>query len=345
MRGNGYEGVFAARPPYRVEYEHGATFAVGPRCRVEHEHEHGVGFAARQPRRVEHEHEYEYVHGCEYGCGWGVDGADRCGTERMDGVGGEGWGDRRCVGVGREAGRLGRRVLGVGVPGVLALLLAVGACGGGEVVHEEAGEAVAEAVQEEGGAAVKASGPEALATVLAEPVHGWTGPGGEPFEVTRRTPEYAAHLQRRIGVGSFDIALRKTGLTQFPCSSCHPPGVPPTAVPDRIEDAHRNIQPVHPAATGARCRTCHAVDVNMERLTLQSGELATLDQAYRLCSQCHFQQAEAWAGGAHGKRMVGWQGRRVVMNCTDCHDPHRPQLEKRIPFPGPRIPRTTPDAP
>lgn len=250
--------------------------------------------------------------------------------------------------VGRGWARPGRGGSGLHLWMALALVLAMaaGCGGGGEAPGTVSGEAPAGAPGGGPGAAGrKAAEPGALATVLAEPVHGWTGPGGQPFEVARRTPEYAAHLQRRIGVASFDIALRKTGLTQFPCSSCHPPGVPPTATPDRIADAHRNIQPDHPAATGARCRTCHAVDVNMERLTLQSGELATLDQAYRLCSQCHYLQAEAWAGGAHGKRLDGWQGRRVVMNCTDCHDPHRPHLEKRVPFPGPRIPRTTPHEP
>jgi hypothetical protein len=93
---------------------------------------------------------------------------------------------------------------------------------------------------------------------------------------------------------------------------------------------------VHPSGTGATCGTCHdrrAVD----RLVLQSEESIPLDQAYRLCAQCHFAQVEAWAGGAHGKRLDGWRGRRVVMNCTDCHDPHKPAVEQRIPFPGPRI--------
>ena len=59
-------------------------------------------------------------------------------------------------------------------------------------------------------------------------------------------------------------------------------------------------------------------------LVARTGERATLDESYRLCAQCHFAQADAWAGGGHGKRLDGWQGRRVVMACTDCHDPHAP---------------------
>ena len=100
----------------------------------------------------------------------------------------------------------------------------------------------------------------------------------------------------------------------------------------RIADAHDNIKPVHPAETGAVCSTCHAAD-NVELLPLKEAVgVPRLDQAYRLCAQCHFQQVDAWAGGAHGKRLDGWEGRRVVMGCADCHDPHKPAVEPRMPF-------------
>ncbi len=106
----------------------------------------------------------------------------------------------------------------------------------------------------------------------------------------------------------------------------------------RVGDAHQNIKPVHPAQTGGACATCHS-PTDVEFLALGSGERATLDHTYRLCAQCHFSQAASWAGGAHGKRLDGWQGRRVLMGCADCHDPHRPAVESRIPFRAPRIER------
>jgi formate-dependent nitrite reductase cytochrome c552 subunit len=112
----------------------------------------------------------------------------------------------------------------------------------------------------------------------------------------------------------------------------------------RITDAHQSIRAVHPAQTSATCSTCHAAD-NVELLSLKSGERATLNQSYRLCAQCHFRQVEAWAGGGHGKRLDGWQGRRVVMGCADCHDPHRPTIETRIPFRAPLLQRTGSHAP
>jgi hypothetical protein len=180
--------------------------------------------------------------------------------------------------------------------------------------------------------------PGALRTVRSVEVHGRSGPDGRPFEVTLRTPGAPAHA-RGFGTRTLPIALR-TGaqsLGQFPCTSCHM-GRRVVLDDDRVADAHRDIQPSHPRETGATCATCHAAD-DVELLALRSGERATLDHAYRVCAQCHFPQVEAWAAGAHGKRLDGWQGRRVVMGCTDCHDPHSPELEKRLPFRAPLIHR------
>jgi hypothetical protein len=179
--------------------------------------------------------------------------------------------------------------------------------------------------------------PPALAAVESEPVVGRTGPGGQPFEVAVRTPDRAGH-DRLFGRQTFPIALRSAETTDYPCGSCHRPGRP-VIQPERIEDAHRNVLPRHPDESGSQCSTCHAPD-DVERLVLASGERIALGHAYRLCSQCHYAQVDAWAAGAHGKRLDGWRGRRVVMGCADCHDPHQPGVDSRIPFPGPTLPRT-----
>ncbi len=182
--------------------------------------------------------------------------------------------------------------------------------------------------------------PGALATVQTAPVVGWTGPGDQPFEVTLRTADPASALHRRFGTKTLQTSLRSRApdLGQYPCTSCHL-GRAMVLEDERIGDAHQNIQVSHPHQTGGTCSTCHASD-NVEMLALKSGERATLDHTYRLCAQCHFSQAEAWAAGGHGKRLDGWQGRRVVMGCADCHDPHKPALEKRVPFRAPRLART-----
>lgn len=179
--------------------------------------------------------------------------------------------------------------------------------------------------------------PGALATATADTAVGWTGPGGRPFEVARRTAGPDAGHSRRFGTITLSIVLRQgaRALTQYPCTSCHASSTV-TMAARRTPDAHHDIQPVHPDTAGDVCATCHAKD-NVASLVLIDGKRATLDQSYRLCAQCHFAQVNAWAAGGHGKRLDGWQGRRVVMACTDCHDPHRPAVQQRIPFRAPEL--------
>ncbi|MEX2282321.1 MAG: hypothetical protein WEE89_07545 [Gemmatimonadota bacterium] len=181
--------------------------------------------------------------------------------------------------------------------------------------------------------------PGALKTVDGVVVEGRTGPGGRPFEVARRTPDPPQGFSRQFGTITLDIALRTRtpDLSQYPCISCHMGGAMRLSS-QRVRDAHQNIQPVHPAETGATCRNCHAPE-NVELLAFQSGQRTTIDHAYRLCAQCHNAQVTAWAAGAHGKRLDGWQGRRVVLGCAACHDPHQPALQKRTPFRAPQIER------
>lgn len=184
--------------------------------------------------------------------------------------------------------------------------------------------------------------PATLAAVRGETVVGRTGAGDEPFEVVSRTPDRPGH-ERRIGRSSFEISLRGAPSTTDACASCHRPGKPVIQA-ERIEDAHRYVLPRHPEESGTHCLTCHAPD-DVESLVLASGERVSLAHAYRLCAQCHYAQVDDWAAGTHGKRLDGWRGRRVVMGCADCHDPHQPAIEARIPFPGPQLPPTGPQKP
>jgi hypothetical protein len=181
-----------------------------------------------------------------------------------------------------------------------------------------------------------------LKTVPSAPVHGWTGPGDQPFDVALRTSEREPGHARRFGSVTSETALRARSLDQYPCTSCHL-GRKIVMADKRVADAHQDIRPGHPEQTGALCSTCHASN-DVEQLALESGERATLDESYRLCAQCHFTQADAWAHGAHGKRLDGWQGRRIVMSCADCHDPHQPALQPRIPFRAPQLERPRGDA-
>jgi len=225
---------------------------------------------------------------------------------------------------------------------VLVGITATGIAAGcsADVARDHAGQGRVRVRPDSGLAAAARSAnrqPGALMTVPSAPVHGWTGPGDQPFEVALRTSERESGHARRFGSVTLQTALRARSLAQYPCTSCHL-GRKLVMAGKRVTDAHQDIQPVHPEQTGAQCSTCHASD-DVEQLTLESGERATLDETYRLCGQCHFGQADAWAQGAHGKRLDGWQGRRVVMGCADCHDPHAPALAQRIPFRAPQLER------
>ena len=155
-----------------------------------------------------------------------------------------------------------------------------------------------------------------LKDVDALAVEGFSGPGGTAFEVHVRSGQ----------------------IGQYPCSSCHAQGLVREKKPQADRRwTHQNIRPLHPVE--GRCATCHNYG-DLNELVLEDGRSVALDHAYQLCARCHFQEAEDWAGGAHGKRMCGWAGLRVVMNCTDCHDPHAPAFAQRMPLSGPRVPRT-----
>lgn len=196
-------------------------------------------------------------------------------------------------------------------------------------------------------AAVVEAAPDSISTATAEPpeppmlralvtvpVSGFTGPGGKPFEIASRLSGSDVPLHRQIGMRTFALPLRLSArpVSQYPCATCHQ-GTSQRTV---AQPAHDDVQPEHPRYAEGACTTCHVAGA-VDRLALPGGATTSLDHAYRLCAQCHFSQANAWAAGAHGKRLIAWGGRRVVMSCPACHDPHGPGVESRLPFAGPRI--------
>jgi hypothetical protein len=153
-----------------------------------------------------------------------------------------------------------------------------------------------------------------LHTIPHLPADGVSGPNGTLFYVHDRVGE----------------------VTQYPCTSCHT-AIPKSDNADVVSRRmHNDILLKHAGADVMTCSTCHDSEFPNDLVLLGGGRIS-MQTAYRQCAQCHSQQAADWAGGAHGKRLVGWQGLRVINNCADCHDPHNPAIPHRQPAAGPRF--------
>jgi hypothetical protein len=129
--------------------------------------------------------------------------------------------------------------------------------------------------------------------------------------------------------GRFWTETRTDKIERFKCSQCHNNNK--VNVDRAAEMAHGVIALDHGGQEKPlSCFTCHKED---ERDFLESEQdvKVDMDHSYQLCDRCHFRQKKDWVGGAHGKRISNWAGKRVVQNCTSCHNPHSPLFKKRWP--------------
>ena len=140
--------------------------------------------------------------------------------------------------------------------------------------------------------------------------------------------------------GGFHATARTDKIGQFPCASCHDKKqLERVASEIDYRSGHMDIQLNHGDESILKCQLCHNY-ADLGSLALLNKKPLDFNHSYQLCMQCHFQQGKDWAGGAHGKRLAGWKGKRVIMNCTDCHNPHSPSFEKRWPKQFPNVPRS-----
>jgi len=142
-------------------------------------------------------------------------------------------------------------------------------------------------------------------------------------------PAHTVLVKSRYQGGRFWTETRKDKIERFKCSQCH--NNKPVTITNAAKIAHGTIVLNHGGnEKQLACFTCHDRE-ERDLLTTESGEPVDLDHSYELCGQCHFRQKKDWVGGAHGKRVGYWAGKRVVKSCTACHNPHAPRFEKRWP--------------
>jgi hypothetical protein len=68
------------------------------------------------------------------------------------------------------------------------------------------------------------------------------------------------------------------------------------------------------------CWSCHDSS-DMTSLRLTDGTRLSQAESSQLCGQCHQARYKAWQEGTHG-----FPGTIAIGKCTDCHDPHQPQM-------------------
>ena len=132
--------------------------------------------------------------------------------------------------------------------------------------------------------------------------------------------------------GEFYVLARECMITSHPCSNCHNQPLSQLQKPkkDSVKRAHWEVSLDHANGLAMDCATCHHT-VNMDKLTSLTGKMISYDQSHKTCAQCHNTQYKDWLGGAHGKRATGWGNLRVANTCTNCHNPHKPQIKSRWP--------------
>ncbi len=118
----------------------------------------------------------------------------------------------------------------------------------------------------------------------------------------------------------------------FPCSECHSE-MEVNREPRQLEDFHDDIILDHGPAD-RWCLDCHNAD-DRDVLRLVNGTLIPFDESYRLCGQCHGTIFRDWRNGIHGQRRGYWNGRKSLLLCAHCHNPHSPRFQAIKPLPPP----------
>lgn len=156
----------------------------------------------------------------------------------------------------------------------------------------------------------------------------------------------------------FTVASRTERMRQFPCTKCHDNKFVDTRVRE-LQEEHTKLDFDHGGGRFWCYDACHK-GTDIDSLASIRGRPISYDESYRLCAQCHFQRLD-WFFGGHGKRQgawekqdkipptaeelrvedreqIGrWQGERVLLSCTECHDAHSPSFKPVEPSPPPRV--------
>ena len=132
------------------------------------------------------------------------------------------------------------------------------------------------------------------------------------------------------GDHTFLIPERKSQIKSYSCSECHTGSLKDLEDNRSGKKAHWDIKMKHANEKTMNCATCHNGE-DMDNLKTLTDTKVDFNNSYLVCSQCHTKEFKDWKGGAHGKKIASWAPPRLSNTCVNCHNPHDPHFESRLP--------------
>jgi hypothetical protein len=156
----------------------------------------------------------------------------------------------------------------------------------------------------------------------------------------------------------FQVTPRLDRIRNYPCTKCHDNKFVDRRVRE-LQDEHTKLVFEHGGGRFWCYDACHK-GTDMDNLVSLRGRPVSYDESYKVCGQCHYQRLD-WYFGGHGKRQGAWEnqreipkvadelkvedrdqigrwkGERMILNCTECHDPHSPSIKSFEPSPPPKV--------
>jgi hypothetical protein len=132
----------------------------------------------------------------------------------------------------------------------------------------------------------------------------------------------------------YTVVPRKALMVLYPCGQCHKL-LPPNARPRKLVGAP-HVAALRHGKGRIWCMECH-LGPDQDMLRAAGGARIDFDDSHLLCGTCHGARQRDWTFGAHGKRVAGWSGERLLYACTHCHDPHDPTTAPRAPTRPPAL--------
>lgn len=131
--------------------------------------------------------------------------------------------------------------------------------------------------------------------------------------------------EMNVRVNQYSVESREPKISAFPCTKCHDNFTRQEVMTSTLRTKHSSLLLRH-MPDGNNCSLCHNPS-QTNKLNLLDGTLISYNESHRLCQQCHGNTAANWARGLHGRVSGSWNGERILLNCTTCHEAHDPQFK------------------